>query len=133
MSHIFYRSRVCGVTLTLLATACIVVMSSPSRAADPIPSYVPGYVPNSTAVHYGDLNLNTREGLTQLYARIVAAAGNVCGENDELSLATPSQMSICVRDTMARAVAAVGNPRLAALYEQKTGHRIDRKPLLAKR
>jgi UrcA family protein len=116
--------------LTLLAAASLPFLTTPSRAAPPMSAEEP----TTLTVQFGDLNLRSREGIAQLYQRLAVAAGQVCGaDSDTRSLANWSQVRFCTRQSMARAVAAVGIPELFAFYAQRTGHPLDSKILLTKR
>ncbi len=77
----------------------------------------------AVAVSYGDLNLSTSEGVLTLYRRIAAAANQVCGGNpDPRDRHAVVWSRVCRQAAMARAVQAVGNPRLAALLTTRSGH-----------
>lgn len=118
------------ITLTALATACLGLMLSPARAANPDPAYAPV----AQLVQYSDLNLNSHQGIAQLYQRIEAAARDVCaGDSGSRSLADWSQARICARASASRAVAQIDNAALTAFYTKQTGRLIDRRALLAKR
>lgn len=116
------------ITLTALATACLGLMLSPARAAGPDPAYEPV----AQLVQYGDLNLNTHEGIAQLYQRIETAASYVCG-SDTRSLADWSHARTCAKASVSRAVAKIDNAALTALHTRKTGRLIKRRALLSKR
>jgi UrcA family protein len=75
----------------------------------------------SIKVAYGDLNLTSDEGNSALYARIAAAARQVCfaGGADIRDLARYSQARSCEAQAIAQAVHAVHSPRLAAIYEAR--------------
>lgn len=116
--------------LASLAAIPLCFLASPSQAAPPSP----GEEPAAITVQFADLNLQSRDGLEQLYTRIVAAAKEVCGEStDTRPLANWSQVRMCTRQSIARAVATVGIPELIALYARKNGRPIDNKVLLTKR
>jgi UrcA family protein len=66
-------------------------------------------------VHYGDLNLDTDSGVQRLQRRLVAAAREVCGRPDPRNLRLASDARKCFDQAMVRAVAEVGNTRLAQL------------------
>jgi len=103
--------------LATLATACLAVTSPVVHAADESP----GSEPMKRTVTYGDLNLANPQGVEQLYRRIVGAARQVCGALDGRSLQEKAQFSICTKQSIARAVAAVDQPSLTALHAVKTG------------
>lgn len=74
----------------------------------------------SVVVAYGDLNLDSDQGVAQLQRRLVAAANKVCGRPDPRNLRMAEAARDCVDQAMVRAVAKVGNERLARLNESRT-------------
>jgi UrcA family protein len=78
----------------------------------------------SIAVAYGDLNLTSDQGTQVLYARIVSAARTVCAvkDIDIRDLQALRLARTCESKAIADAVAAVNNPRLAALHGTRTEH-----------
>lgn len=82
----------------------------------------------SETVKFHDLNVNTPEGVQELYGRIHTAARRVCSERDPL---LQSAGAICARKAEAQAVAKVGLPQLVAYYRVKTGDQAQ--PLIAGR
>jgi len=70
----------------------------------------------AVTVRYDDLNLNTDQGNSVLYQRIVFAAEQVCGQPDIRELAASAAAKACKRDAIARAVNSVHSSRLAAIY-----------------
>jgi UrcA family protein len=102
--------------LATLGTICLAIASTAVRAADmPVdPASV------TKTVTYGDLNLGNPQGVEQLYRRIVGAAQQVCAP-DGRSLAEKQQFSICTKQSIARAVAAIDQPALSTLQAIKTG------------
>lgn len=72
---------------------------------------------HKVVVQYGDLNVNTAKGAEQLYSRISSAAHEVCGD-----VIAPLRLDTaylrCRQSAMQNAVAAVGRPKLTALYDQ---------------
>ncbi len=124
------RIRVCSVTLAALTTVGLGLAFSPARAANPDPAYTPV----SQHVQYSDLNLNSRGGVSRLYQRIEEAATEVCStESGARSLAEWSHARTCAKASASRAVAEINIAALTAFYTRKTGLRIDRRTLLAKR
>ena len=103
--------------LAALAMACLAATSTIVHAADQSSDFEA----MKKTVTYGDLNLANSQGVERLYWRIVAAAQQVCGSLDGRSLERKIQFSICTKQSIARAVAAVGQPALAALHAAKTG------------
>lgn len=84
----------------------------------------------SEVVHFGDLNMNTPEGVQTLYKRIHAAAGRVCGAAENDPVLIPGDR-VCARKAEVQAVAKVNLPQLTAYYRVKTGDRTE--PLIAGR
>lgn len=116
--------------LASFAAGSLSFLATPGQAAPPSP----GEEPAAISVQFGDLNLRGHDGLDQLYLRIVAAAKQVCGaDTDTRQLANWSEVRMCTRQSIERAVATVGMPELLALYARKNGHPIDNKIRLAKR
>jgi UrcA family protein len=67
-------------------------------------------------VRYADLNLSTPQGASALYARIQAAADQVCRPFNRRELAFHKPLHSCVRKAIADAVAAVNKPALLDVY-----------------
>lgn len=102
--------------LATLAAACMAVASTAVQAAEK-----PGDSEPVTTVQFGDLNLANPQGVERLYQRIVAAAQQVCDTRQGRSLEAQALDSICTKQSIAHAVAAVGRPALTALHAAKTG------------
>jgi UrcA family protein len=115
---------ICYFVTATMATAWLAVTSTAVHAADPSG-------PMSITVRYGDLNLANPYGIERLYRRIVGAAQQVCRNLDGISLEEKAEFSICTKESIARAVAAVDQPALTSLYTVKTGQ-VDRPTKLAK-
>lgn len=81
-------------------------------------------VPRVT-VKYGDLNLDSVEGITRLHARLHGASREVCSALDSRVLGLRDEYERCVSDALRRGVADVDNDRLT------TFHRWGRRALLA--
>jgi UrcA family protein len=77
-------------------------------------------------VRYSDLDLNTRTGAETLYARIQLAAADVCRLSDSLELTMQMASRRCQNELVARSVASVRSPQLAAVYES---HRSNHRPV----
>ena len=116
-TNTFPGSRINCFVLAALATACLAGTSTMVHAADESP----GSEPMKKTVTYGDLNLANAQGVEQLYRRIVGAARQVCVGLDGRSLIEKEQFSICIKQSIARAVTAVDQPALTALHAIKTG------------
>jgi UrcA family protein len=78
------------------------------------------------AVRYGDLNLSTTTGAETLYARIQRAAAQVCRPSDSAQLTMHAGYLRCQNELVARTVANVRSPQLAAVYES---HRSVHRPV----
>ncbi len=102
--------------LTALAAACLAVASPAVQAAEKSPDFK-----SVKTVQFGDLNLGNPQGVERLYRRIVAAAQQVCDSRQGRSLQAQVQDSICTKQSIAHAVAAVGQPALSALHAGRTG------------
>jgi UrcA family protein len=102
---------------TVLALALLTAISTlPAHAGaatkqDQVPQVV---------VRYGDLNVETEAGALALYNRIVRAAGRVCPSTGIRDLARLQLVRTCQDESVARAVAAAGIPRLAAIRDSRT-------------
>jgi UrcA family protein len=102
--------------LAILAAASLAVASTAVQAAETSRDSEP-----VKAVQFGDLNLASQQGVERLYQRIVAAAQQVCDSREGRSLQAQALDSICTKQSIARAVAAVGRTALTALHAAKTG------------
>jgi UrcA family protein len=78
---------------------------------------------HSTVVKFGDLNLDSSQGVAALYRRIHNAAMKVCGlpSGDELFREVRAQENKCVVDAEVRAIGHINNVALEAYYSKKTG------------
>jgi UrcA family protein len=101
--------------LATLATACMAIASAAVQAAESRESET------AKTVQFGDLNLANPQGVERLYRRIVVAAQQVCDSRQARSLQAQALDSICTKQSIAHAVAAVGQPALSALHAAKTG------------
>ena len=75
------------------------------------------------AVSFADVNVGTREGASEVYARIKAAAMAVCGP----ALANPhreARRQLCIRHAIATAVASVDAPALSHYDRAASGGRL---------
>ncbi len=112
------------------AALCVAgsVAAAPVRvAADPLEVLVYHY---STPVQRSDLDLSTTSGKEQLLVRIRQAAGRVCraaGVEPPMLWGTPLQsMPECVREATERALTAVNDPDLTALYHREVAEPVRR-------
>jgi UrcA family protein len=96
-------------TIGLLAAAFAAVAAGPT-------------IVTTSKVHYGDLNLESQEGVAQLYSRLNHAARSVCiNPGSSFGLAQKGAERQCVRDAIANAVSKVNKPQLTAYYRAKAG------------
>jgi UrcA family protein len=74
---------------------------------------------DTVSVAYADLDLSTDAGAQALFARIKSAAALACGGRpDGRDPAGNERFQACRKDAMSSAVTRIGNPRVAALYDQ---------------
>jgi len=99
---------------SILATAIVafagVSKGGAAMAAEPV-TY-------SKRVTYGDLNLESAEGASVLYARLRRAAREVCSSLDGRELTLRSAWETCVNDALNSAVTQVNKPTVTALHNQ---------------
>lgn len=106
------RSVGIGARMALAVAATFLLTVAPARAeASPAVQQV--------VVRYADLDLGTAQGAGVLYRRIVAAARKVCRDDGSRDLREAARMRACRREAVARAVAATGSARLAAVHSQR--------------
>ncbi len=74
----------------------------------------------SLKVSFGDLDLTSSQGTATLYSRIRNAARTVCGPVDRLLPDDWWDWTRCVNDTIADAVAKVGDANLKAYHRIRT-------------
>jgi UrcA family protein len=73
-------------------------------------------------VKYGDLNVSTAEGATELYRRIRSAATHVCSSFDRpLDLNSQAFKTDCIRQAITNGVAALNEPALFTVYKANGG------------
>jgi UrcA family protein len=95
--------------------ACLLAGALSVAHANPAPDSVP-----AVAVAYGDLDLSSQAGSTELYRRIVIAANKVCPREDIRELGRFEAARACQDAAIARAVSRVDSPQLAAIYAART-------------
>lgn len=89
------------------------------------------HAPTAT-VRYGDLDVSTVEGATALYARIRSAALHVCASFDRpLDLNSQTLKSDCIRQAIAKGVAAVNEPALLMVYKANGGSPLPKRSRMA--
>ncbi len=80
---------------------------------------------SSVVVKYGDLDLQTNEGVASLHARLNKAARETCSQLDSRVLGLRQQYEYCVSSAVTKGVSDIGNEKLTAF------HRYGRKGLVA--
>lgn len=104
--------RCAAVTLASIFATTALAGGSPER----IPQRV---------VSYGDLNLQSKAGVTALYRRIRSAADLVCRERRGVTqLILDADIQACRMDSTDRAVAQVNLPTLTSLHFARTGRKL---------
>jgi UrcA family protein len=109
--------RVIVRTLALLALPALFVM-------EPVFAAVAAQTPPSLTVRYDDLNLNSTEGVTDLYKRIQVAATEVCRPAEgpqSVSRMHWTAWNSCFYHALADAVRTVHNDKLSAYHWQRIG------------
>lgn len=88
---------------------------SPARAADKV---------YSIRVHYASSELASPAGADAVYGRIAAAARHSCAGVGRVSLTDVALARMCRRELVARAVARVDSPLLAAVHDGRGAIRL---------
>jgi UrcA family protein len=70
----------------------------------------------SVVVKYGDLDLESLDGVATLHSRLSRAARQVCSELDSRVLGLREQHQLCITEAVTQSVARVGNPRLTTFH-----------------
>lgn len=73
----------------------------------------------SAAIEYGDLELGNALAVDKLYARIAAAAEQVCGDYDARDLRARADWRVCYEAAVADAVARVPHAAFAERHRSK--------------
>lgn len=107
------RLRTTVACTVLAASAAIGAVGSAHAATADVPA---------VTVRYADLNLSTEQGSLALYARIVAAAHQVCVADDIRDLRAFNAAQACREEAIARAVRDVNSPMLASVYAARQRH-----------
>jgi UrcA family protein len=94
------------------ATTGLLLAAGPVMAAGP--------ESRTVTVRYADLDLASDAGVRTLYARLRAAAQQVCGPRASRDLYMQQLWRACRDDTLARAVGQLGNAKLAVLHERRS-------------
>jgi UrcA family protein len=103
---------------SLIATSLFCVLSSGLAA---LPAAADSFEPLKETVKFGDLDVSHPQGAAVLYARIRAAAKNVCSPYDGSGFPAKMRLDACVNKAIADAVATVDKPALSAVYSAKMG------------
>ena len=109
-------ARVRTATAFALIAACVAVSAAGSARAASVADAP------ALKVRYGDLNLATEQGSLALYARIQAAAQQVCAPDDIRDLRSVAAARSCRQQAIAQAVQAVHSPVLASVYAAELRH-----------
>jgi UrcA family protein len=112
-------ARVRTATAFALIAACVAVSAAGSARAASLAD--DAAVP-ALKVRYGDLNLATEQGSLALYARIQAAAQQVCAPDDIRDLQAVAAARSCRQQAIAQAVHDVHSPALASVYAAQLSH-----------
>jgi UrcA family protein len=103
-------------TIASILAAAIVAFAGVSKGGTAMAAELVTY---SKTVTYGDLNLDSAQGASVLYARLRHAAQEVCSFFDSKELALWSARQTCVNNALTSAVAKVNKPNVTALHNQK--------------
>ena len=106
-----------------LVTLAALLLGSGISAGTTISASEPGTAPLTVKVRLSGLDLGTRDGVEELYARIRNAARSVCGYADTHFFQAQAAWNECVDRTIGHAVTSVGNAKLTAYYLGKAGRR----------
>ena len=72
-------------------------------------------------VSYGDLNLDQPQGIAALYARVQAAAVDVCAPLESVDMSRRAHLEPCIAAATSRAVKSVNVPALTAYNDMRDG------------
>jgi UrcA family protein len=99
---------------SVLATA-IVAFAGVSKGGTALAAEPVTY---SKTVSYGDLNLESPQGASVLYARLRQAAREVCSPLDNRGLSFQTTWQSCVNHALTSAVTQINKPNVSALHNQ---------------
>ncbi len=99
-------------TATVLCSALALSFAAMCQAGDSTGAY-------QTTVKYADLNASSLSGAAALYARIRAAADEVCRPLDGRDLASKTYFDRCIHHAISDAIAKVNQPALYSVYNSK--------------
>jgi UrcA family protein len=77
--------------------------------------------PIQVPVNYAGLDLSTTAGAKVMYARLHAAAEQVCEPLDGADLSLSVRHRACIQKAMSNAVREVDKPLLTQIYAERTG------------
>ena len=95
------------IKLLPLAAACALSAVASAGTVRELPSVV---------VKYGDLNLDSVDGVAALHSRLSQAAREVCSQLDSRVLGLREQYERCIAGAVTQSVARVDNPRLTSFH-----------------
>ena len=98
--------------IAVLGVVAVVSFASNARAAEQSVG-----IPSVT-VRYADLNLNTAEGVEALYARLRAAAKDVCDQHEGRALIDVVEWKACYARALESAVSNVKSEHLNVLHRE---------------
>ena len=113
MFEVIARYTPAVAALGVLATGSFAVNARSVERAAEIPS---------VTVRYADLNLNTPAGVDALYARLRAAAREVCNVGERRPLNAAIAAKNCYRQVLAAAVDNVQSLALSAVHRAESTH-----------
>lgn len=109
MSKAVCVALVAGAAITATAAAASAETSNGAEA-------------RSVHVSYADLNLGSEAGARAMYTRLSGAAHRACGDSSgRMSITEAREIRECVSGALDRAVAALDQPTVTALYEREYG------------
>jgi UrcA family protein len=105
------KQKFVGLALAIIASTAALALPTLAQASEP----------PSLTVKFGDLNIANDAGAEQLYRRINHAALEVCEPLDGRQIGDGIRFKACVKESIARAVFNVNQPKLSAVFEAKNG------------
>jgi UrcA family protein len=104
-----------SIKLLLPVVAATITLTSLASPASATARASTADVPSIT-VQYDAARLGTRAGIKELHGRLYVAAKSVCKQLDSRVLGLREQYDQCVRDSVRRSVADVGNENLTNFH-----------------
>lgn len=98
-----------------IAFVCASILMNSAAAGGPVGETL------KQQVSYADLNLDRPEGVAALYARVHAAAEDVCAPLASRELALSSKLQPCVAEATSRALMRINNPAVTAYSDSRNG------------